>query len=416
MKRSPLAILFITVVIDLLGFGMILPLLPLYVERFGGTPVTAGWLSTSFSIMQFIFAPIWGRVSDLKGRRPMILMSLLGTSFAFFLFGIAQHLWVLFVARIAAGILTAASLPSAQAYIADVTTPEKRARGMALIGVAFGVGFAFGPWIGAWLGKHYGLGGPAFFVAGLSLVNFLWSFFALPESHLVRDTTRARKVVIFDIKPFIRSFQRPHLGELLTVFSFATFAFAMMEATFTWVVLLRFVEPQYGALLTPSQLEAKATSVVGPIFGIVGISAVLAQGAVMSGAAQKAGERILVRLGALILTATLFGIGAVYSLPGLTVLSACLAIGNGMMTPSLSSMISKVADPRERGGTLGVQQGLGSLARIVAPPLGTWLLQGFGTGTPYFAASVLMGLALLLTLNIKKIPDSDSAPPAASFH
>src|SRR5579872_855339 len=148
MKRSPLIILFITVVIDLLGFGIVLPLMPLYVGQFTATPVVAGWLTTSFSIMQFIFAPIWGRASDLYGRRPLILMSLLGSSAAFFLFGIAGSLWVLFVARIGAGIRTAASLPTSYAYIADVTTPERRSRGMALIGVAFGTGFAIGPWIG----------------------------------------------------------------------------------------------------------------------------------------------------------------------------------------------------------------------------------------------------------------------------
>src|SRR5688572_25012198 len=140
MKRSPLIILFITVVIDLLGFGIILPILPMYVKQFGGGPLVTGWLTTSFSLMQFIFAPIWGRASDLYGRRPFILLGLIGSTVAFLIFAYATNLWVLFAARVASGILTAASLPAAQAYIADVTPPEKRARGMAMIGVAFGLG------------------------------------------------------------------------------------------------------------------------------------------------------------------------------------------------------------------------------------------------------------------------------------
>src|SRR5947209_7376350 len=213
MKPSPLIILFITVVIDLLGFGIILPLLPLYVKQFGGTPIQAGLLTASFSVMQFIFSPIWGRLSDLHGRRPLILFSLFGSAATFLLFGMAQSLWVLFAARIAAGIVTAASLPTAQAYIADVTPPERRARGMALIGVAFGIGFACGPWIGGALGK-ISLSLPAFAVAGLAMVNFIWSFFALPESHLTeRDEAHARKLEILNFKRFASVFHNAALGE-----------------------------------------------------------------------------------------------------------------------------------------------------------------------------------------------------------
>src|SRR5258708_11125542 len=134
MKRSPLIILFITVVIDLLGFGIIFPILPVYVTKFGGSPFIAGWLTTSFSIMQFIFAPIWGRASDIYCRRPLLILGLLGTGVTFLIFGLANSLWMLFAARIGAGILTAASLPTPQAYIADGTPPGERARGMGLWG------------------------------------------------------------------------------------------------------------------------------------------------------------------------------------------------------------------------------------------------------------------------------------------
>jgi MFS family permease len=324
---------------------------------------------------------------------------------------------MLFAARIAAGILTAASLPTAQAYIADVLPPEKRSRGMALIGVAFGVGFVCGPLIGGLLGSRYGLGTPAFFVAGLSLVNFVWSYFALPESHLAdRDSEHARKVVLIDPSSFTRAFRQTTLGELLTVFCVATFAFALMEATFTWLVLLRFVEPQHGAQLAQAALERKAIATVTPIFTIVGIAAVLSQGAVMGGLTQKVGERRLIWLGALTLTLALFGLGISGSLLLLTVFAAFLATGNGMMTPALSSLISQAADPSERGGILGVQQGLGSCARISAPPSGTFLLQHFHTGTPYFVAAALMGLAFLLSLNLKAMSAPADAPPSSFGH
>lgn len=416
MKRSPLIILFITVVIDLLGFGIILPLLPLYVKQFGGTPQLSGWLTASFSIMQFIFAPIWGRASDFWGRRPLILLSLFGSALAFLLFGLATSLWMIFAARIAAGILTAASLPTAQAYIADVTPPEKRARGMAMIGVAFGIGFACGPWIGGQLGK-YGLAVPALFVAGLSFLNFCWSFFALPESHVTdRDEAHARKVVLLDISRFRRAFQSAALSELLTVFCVATFAFALMEATFTWLVLLRFIEPQHGAALAQAALEKKAAATVGPIFGIVGITAVFSQGAVFGGLAQRVGEKRLVWLGSFTLTMALLGIGSAHHLGWLTFCSACLAFGNGMLTPTLSSLISKAAGPTERGGIAGLQQSLGSFARILAPPLGTWLLERISTGAPYYVASALMGVAFLLSLNLKNLPADNALPAEPLVH
>jgi MFS family permease len=410
MKRSPLIILFVTVVIDLLGFGIILPLLPLYVNHFGGGPIVAGWLAATFSIMQFLFAPLWGRLSDLHGRRPFILLGLIGSFVSFLIYGFATQLWMLFAARTMAGILTAASLPTAQAYIADVMPPEKRSRGMALIGVAFGVGFATGPWIGGQLGK-YGLGMPAFFVAGLALVNFIWSYFALPESHTIdRDNTHARKVVFFDTQNFKNAFRNATLGELLTVFTTASFAFSLMEATFTWFILYRFIMPGHAIMLHDQSLEKSAAATVGPIFGVVGITAVFSQGAVMGGLAQRMGEVKLVWLGSLMLAVTLYLISGTHNLTTLTVLAACLAAGNGLLTPSLSSLVSKAAGKGERGALMGVQQSLGSFSRIIAPPLGTWLLQRFGTGIPYFTSAILMTVAFFLSLGIHRSIEKEDLP------
>ncbi len=177
MKKTPLVILFVTMFLDLLGFSIILPLLPVYITHYGGSAQVGGWLLACFSIMQFLFSPIWGRASDKYGRRPMMLISLVGSAVSYFCFGAAPNLLVLFIARISAGVLSAASLPTAQAYIADVTPPDKRAGGMAMIGAAFGLGFAFGPILGGVLSQHpmFGippLAMPSYFAASLALINF----------------------------------------------------------------------------------------------------------------------------------------------------------------------------------------------------------------------------------------------------
>ena len=180
MKSRPLLIVFVTVFIDLLGFGIIIPLQPFYAEKFGATVLAASMLNTSFSAMQFIFAPVWGRLSDRVGRRPIILMGLFGSFLSYLVFGLANSLVVLFAARIVAGI-AGANIPTAQAVVADVTTPETRAKGMGMFGAAFGLGFIFGPAIGGFL-SHWGYAMPAFFASALSLANFCVAWFLLPET------------------------------------------------------------------------------------------------------------------------------------------------------------------------------------------------------------------------------------------
>ena len=203
---SPLVIIFFTVFIDLLGFGIIIPLLPFYAEHYGASAFVVGLLSTSFSAAQFLFAPLWGRLSDRIGRRPVILIGLLGSALSYALFAIATSLPLLFVARTLAGI-AGANIPTAQAFIADVTTPEKRARGMGLIGAAFGLGFIFGPAIGGFL-SHWGYAAPAWFAAALSFANFAAALVLLPESRPKHDGEPER---LGRIEVFRRALDRPHL-------------------------------------------------------------------------------------------------------------------------------------------------------------------------------------------------------------
>src|SRR5512144_2767985 len=194
MRRSPLLIIFFTVFIDLVGFGIILPLLPYYAETYGASSLTVGLLSTSYSLMQFLFTPIWGRLSDRYGRRPLILLSLLGSCVGFLVFGLGHSLAVLFLARMIAGV-AGAIIPTTNAYIADVTTPENRAKGMGLVGAAFGLGFVLGPAIGGVL-SPYGYDKPALFASAMAGMNFVFAYFCLPESLTpeVRRRAQARRM------------------------------------------------------------------------------------------------------------------------------------------------------------------------------------------------------------------------------
>jgi MFS family permease len=435
MKRSPLIILAVTLFIDLLGFGLILPLLPVYITHYGGKPWVGGALLACFSVMQFIFSPIWGRVSDRHGRRPMILMSLGGSAISFLAFGFAPNLAVLFIARICAGILSAASMPTAQAYIADVTPPDKRAGGMAVLGASFGLGFAFGPVIGGYCSQFSLFGSPplatpAYVAAMLCAVNFLWALFMLPESHPAEDRkpqegqpNHAERSVLSVFPDIARAMHSPSVSAQLLVYAFVTFAFTAMESSFSWLVVLRFHDvivqsaakawhaatglPWATLSATAQQpwIERTQAEYTSSIFKIIGLTILLVQGAVMGGLARKIGENRLVMFGACLLTFTMLGIAVAHSFFVIELLSACIAIGNGVMMPSLNALITQSAGPQERGMLSGAQQGLGSLARIIAPPINNTLIQ-FHTGVPFFSSSLLMSVAFLLSLKLKPLDRS----------
>ena len=426
MKKSPLAILALTLFIDLLGFGLILPLLPVYILHYGGKPWVGGALLATFSLAQFIFSPIWGGLSDRIGRRPLILMSLFGSAISFIAFGFAPNLIFLFVARVAAGILSSASLPTAQAYIADVTTPEKRASGMAVLGASFGLGFAFGPAIGGVVAQHPAFGVsslamPSLVAAGLCLINFVWAFLMLPESldpeH--RNQSPVERTGAFGSLTSIGKYlQDPQVGKQLTVFTFVNFAFTAVEASFSWLVLLRFhnvlqnntnsdwLAAHPGAVLTPEiakdLLEKAQAHTTSMIFVIVGITLLITQLAVMRGLSQKIGENRLVVFGTACLVVALLGIAFAPTLPLLFSFAPLIALGNGVLNPSLNALITQSASPQERGQLSGVQQGMGSLARIIAPPINNTLVS-VNTAIPFLISSVLMTIAFVLSLRLKPL-------------
>ncbi len=370
--NAKLAILFLTIFVDLLGFGLIIPALPFYAESFGASFITIGLLSASYSLMHFLFSPLWGRLSDRVGRRPVMLIGLAGSALAFLMFGLSSTLVMLFVARILAGILSSATLPTAQAYIADTTSLEDRAKGMGLIGAAFGMGFIFGPALGGILTK-YGYGVPALVAAGLSTINFVWALWKLPETLTNKSDESQRKMLSPDALKLI--FSTPVLALLIGIFFVQVYAFSQMEATF--------------ALFSEHRLGLDAVH-VGWILAEVGIISAIIQGGLMGKLVRAYGEAPLARTGLVLMAIGLFVIGFVHTTPQMVAAVPLLAIGSALMNPTINSLISKSAPPDKQGLTMGTAQSLGALARVFGPPSGTGLFQLFGPSAPYFVGGLLI--------------------------
>ncbi|MBI3950233.1 MAG: MFS transporter [Acidobacteria bacterium] len=381
MKKSPTFLIFLTVFIDLLGFGIVLPLLPYYAhqEPFNASEWQIGMLVASYSLMQFIFAPIWGRVSDRVGRRPIILLSLMGSTVSYLIFGLAQTMWMLFLARMLAGI-GAANIPTAQAYIADTTTPENRAKGMGMIGAAFGLGFIFGPAVGGFL-SHWGYSVPGFVAAGICFADFALTYFLLPESLKEKGVSRpARHAARWSM--ITEAFSRPFVGTLLILFFIATFALANMEATFALLSKVRY-----------HYTEAQT----GYIFAYMGLLTTLVQGGMIRPLVRKLGEHKLIVIGTLVFAMSLLLLPYTPNFWTLAAALALLSFGQGVNTPSITSLISQYSSADEQGSILGVTQSLSSLARVVGPMWGGVMFD-IGFQWPYLTAAGFMFVAFLLSL------------------
>lgn len=395
--RSPKLFLFLTVLIDLLGVGIVLPLMPYYVKIVeqssipwlaNNRAIVVGLLMASFALMQFLFAPMLGALSDRYGRRPILILSLLGSALSYALFGVAEYLSflgvetvlaILFLGRILSGI-TGASISTAQAYIADVTTPEERAKGMGMIGAAFGLGFMLGPALGGLL-STISLATPAFFAAGLALVNVIFGYFNLPESLPPerRTVTPVRGVNPLErVQALVR---RPSLRPLLIGVFLLNLAFASLQSNFAVFSDVRFgFGPLDNAL----------------IFTLVGLLAVLMQGVLIRRLVLAFGEAWLVIAG---LTLMAIGFVAIAFVPQAWMLFpvvGVVAIGSGMATPSLTSLISRRVAAHEQGTTLGGTQAVTSLTMIIGPIFAGVTFDSIDTGAPYYLGGVLIALAVTI--------------------
>ena len=375
---SPLVVIFLTVFIDLLGFGIIIPLLPFYAERFGGSAQTVALLSASFSAMQFIFMPIWGRLSDRIGRRPILLLGLFGSFGSYLLFGLAGSLPLLFLSRMFAGV-AGATVSTAQAFIADTTTPENRAKGMGLVGAAFGLGFIFGPAIGGLLSR-FGHTVPPLFASALSLANFIAAWFLLPESRPAHIPVTDR-VAGSRFAAFKKALTRPTLPVLLLVYFLVVSAFSGFETTFAL-----FSEKRFGF----------TEETIGYLFAYVGLVLSIVQGGIVGRVVPRFGEERVVPAAIVTLALGLALLPLSHSLPMLFLANAVLSVGMGFNSPSLVSLISQHSDPEDQGGILGVSQSLGSLARIAGPAWGGFLFDHFGIAMPYVSSAAVMLLAALV--------------------
>lgn len=373
---SPLVIIFLTVFIDLLGFGIIIPLLPFYAESFGASAFTIGLLGTSFSLMQFVFSPIWGRWSDKIGRKPIIMLGLMGSCLSYLALALATSLPMIFFARIIGGI-AGANIPTAQAYIADVTTPENRARGMGMVGAAFGLGFIFGPAIGGVLSR-ISPEAPMWFASALCLGNFTAAWFLLPESRRVSSATRT----LGRLEAFKHALTKPALVLLLALYFLVTAAFSGFEATFAL-----FSEARYGF----------TAASIGFLFAFIGVVLATIQGVLVHKVVKRVGEARLIPAAIFCIA---LGIGMVpfaWSVPTLLVALFVLAVGMGFNNPSLTSMVSRLSDANDQGGTLGLASSLASLGRVVGPAWGGFLYDAYGMTTPYLSASGLMLVAFAVS-------------------
>lgn len=381
-RRAQLTV-FLTILLDLIGFGMILPLLPFYAQRFHATPVQIGLLFTSYSLTQLLFAPLLGRLSDRVGRRPLMLASIAGSVASYLLFAFAPSYAVLLFARSLSG-LAAANYAIAQAYMADVSAPEERSKAMGLVGAAFGLGFVLGPALGGIL-SH--LGPPQIVpltAAALSGANLFVAFFGLPESLSPEVRGRAVRGSWLGWSDLRMVWRDSPLRGLMLLFFLVMFCFSMMEAT-----LALFCQQRFG-------FGVRQTSW---LFVFVGVILVVVQGGLLGRLVKRYGERSLIVSG-IVLMAVGLAILPLSHLWVLLVSLGLLAVGQGVHNPSSLGLLSRLTDESSQGSTIGLSRSFGALARALGPAAGTFLFAAAGAAWPFWAAGGLMVVALFIALSV----------------
>jgi DHA1 family tetracycline resistance protein-like MFS transporter len=383
-----LLLVFFTVFLDLVGFGILIPIQPFYAESLGASPALITLLGASFSLTQFIFAPFWGRLSDKVGRRPVMLMSIGITAIGYTIFGFSKSLTLLFASRMLAG-LGSANIGTAQAIIADSTSPEKRAKGMGIIGAAFGLGFIFGPAIGGAFGQ-FSLTTPIFVAAGLCALNFVFTLFMLPETHRAGAVNQPLpRHQFFSWRQFQEYEQVPNVMRLFIIFLVFTGAFSLMEQVLGLFIEKNFTNPNDTALHSTMKHAAALTTYM---LLVVGVTATIIQGGLIGRLVKKFGERKLLVFGILnvavsFLVIPFAGMAGVFW--PMLVIAFLMALGTGLVNPSLTSLLSRSVDQSQQGTTLGLGQSLSALGRIIGPSVAGVLFQWSGA-LPFWVGAAFL--------------------------
>jgi MFS transporter, DHA1 family, tetracycline resistance protein len=405
--------LFLIVFVDLVGFGLVIPLLPFYAVRFAASSQQVTLLLAVYSLMQLFTAPLWGRLSDRVGRRPVLIVSMAASVVAYLWIGSATALWMLFAARGFAGAC-AGNIAAAQAYIADVTKPEERAKGMGLIGAAFGLGFIIGPALGGFLAGNdpatADVESPAWVAAGLSFLALCGVALLLPES--LPAERRGSGLSRSRLTATLGVLGRPVLSHLILIFFLVILAFAGMESTFAlWAIA------QFG--WGPGQ--------VGYVFAYVGVLSAVLQGGLIGRLTSRFGEERLLLCGLALIGAGLLAMTMARDIAVLALAVSALALGMGLVQPSLNSLISRRAGREEQGEVMGVSQSVGSLSRVLGPAAAGFFFGEFGRNAAFFWGAALVAAALVVALKLFRrrdatrlsgvelwrIPDAPPASPRA---
>lgn len=381
VQRRALTLVFVTVFLDLLGVGILIPIIPYLVRQFQTDATTVGLLSLSYSGAQFIASPVLGVLSDRYGRRPVLVFSVFGSAIGYFLFGWAGTLWLMFVARIVDGI-TGGNISTAQACIADISAPQDRAKNFGMIGMAFGLGFIIGPALGGFLSK-ISIHAPAYAAGGMALVTSVFAYFMLPETLPVerRKAGSAQWSDLNPLRPVVAAFNNPALRALLVSLFLLNFAFAALQTNFSVFTLARF---NWAA-------EDNAW-----VFAFIGMMVAFNQGFLVRRLTPVVKERTLALWGY-----GLFGPGFLLiamATEGWMLYVACglIAMGSSFTNPTLTSMVSQRVSNREQGSILGTTQAVLSLTRVFGPLWAGLVFDGFGVGSPYWSGAAFIGLAALV--------------------
>lgn len=409
MKKPTVAIIFLTVFIDLIGFGIVLPLIPIYSRDFGATETLGGLIMASFSAMQFLFAPMWGRLSDRIGRRPVILIGLSGSTLSYALFAVASGwegamhdhvLWGILASRLLAGVM-GANISVAQAYMADVSPPEKRSKSMGLIGMAFGLGFILGPFVGAQSLAWFGLTGPGWVATAFCGLSFLFAAARLPESRAPDSVPAAQRPHFAQIAHVLA---KPKVGLLIGLFFLATFCFSTFETTLGWLV-----QNNFGL----EARDAQDARTISYLFAFAGFIGAMVQGGAIGRLVKRLGEKKLIVISLLLTAAGLAPLPFAKTWLFLLVALGGLAIGSSLARPPIFGLISILSPANEQGATIGVAQSAGSLARIFGPVFAGVCFQ-YRQELPYLACAVVAVLAGLLALvKLEDVKHSPVAEPEA---